>query len=544
MEGAKRIEDKTTDKKFDTKKTKQKKKPTKVKPVGKEYFDKKILEGKSAETKYKEKLRGTRKSDTIARVRDTTIARIDNRLSEESEDDVSAEATGKSLEIGNAIYSRLSKDSKYVRAKNNQTAQKIFDKVRNCKSEKGGDATGKYSKKASESAVKRADTIKRADAIKRQNVNRAIQEKRLSKVRYAKEKEKKITQTFETVKESTVKAARKTVEILKKNSTMTMLVSSCLVLFITISAGLGSCAVALSSGSGTYLSGMSGAFDPNMTDCDSYLSQKEIELEKKLDRIEMDYPNYDEYLYECDEIGHDSLALMAYLSAVYDAYDLTKVSDVLDQFYAEMYSLELIPETEIRTKYEYDPKTKKYVEVEYEYKILNIFLKAKTWDEVLEGKFPDESSKERYEIYMDTDGAHQAFYNPFDTDWSARITDDFGWRLNPFDRSEEFHSGIDIGMPEGTDIKAVGSGKVITATYTASTGNYIVIEDEMGFTHHYMHLSGFNVSAGDTVKHGDIVGQVGSTGPSTGPHLHLGIKDDTGHWLNPEFLVSTFEGGD
>lgn len=73
-----------------------------------------------------------------------------------------------------------------------------------------------------------------------------------------------------------------------------------------------------------------------------------------------------------------------------------------------------------------------------------------------------------------------------------------------------------------------------------TAGNYVVVQDETGYTCHYMHLSVRSVKVGDTIKHGDIVGKVGSTGRSTGPHLHLGVKDAAGEWLNPRFLVSNF----
>ena len=74
-------------------------------------------------------------------------------------------------------------------------------------------------------------------------------------------------------------------------------------------------------------------------------------------------------------------------------------------------------------------------------------------------------------------------------------------------------------------------------------GNYIVIEDKTGYLTYYEHLSEIDVESGDEITHGDVIGKVGSTGDSTGPHLHLGIKDADGNWLNPEFMVSAYNGG-
>ena len=145
-----------------------------------------------------------------------------------------------------------------------------------------------------------------------------------------------------------------------------------------------------------------------------------------------------------------------------------------------------------------------------------------------------------YDIYKDTGGAHQAFYNPFTVDWSQHVSSEFGWRIHPITGKEKFHNGIDIALPTGTEVHASSSGTVIQSYYSESAGNYVVVQDETGYTAHYMHLNSRSVAVGDVIKHGEIIGTVGSTGNSTGPHLHFGVKDNTGEWINPRFVLSDF----
>ena len=68
----------------------------------------------------------------------------------------------------------------------------------------------------------------------------------------------------------------------------------------------------------------------------------------------------------------------------------------------------------------------------------------------------------------------------------------------------------------------------------------VIVQDETGYTAHYMHLNSRSVAVGDVIKHGEIIGTVGSTGNSTGPHLHFGVKDNSGEWINPRFVLSDF----
>lgn len=376
---------------------------------------------------------------------------------------------------------------------------------------------------------------------------RKLDAKNARKIKFSKGKAQKFEQAALEVKQIATKVAHKLQEIAARNASLIIMVAGAVIAFIAVSAALSSCAMALTGGTSEYVGGLAGSEDIDLTESDSYFTEKEMLLQEKIDKIEEDYPDYDEYIYDVDEIGHDALKLMAFLSAEYETYDLSKIQGLLDEMFDEMYTLTLEPKTEIRTRmvtktgYNEDGTTYEYEEEEeYEWKMLYVTLEKKDWDSIIEPRFTDDKNKEMYEIYDDTDGAHQAFYNPFEQDWSSKVTSEFGWRIHPISGKEKFHNGIDIGLPTGTQIHACATGKVIQSYYSESAGNYIVIEDETGYTTHYMHLSVRSVSVGDVVKHGDIIGEVGSTGNSTGPHLHLGVKNAGGEWLNPRFMVSSF----
>lgn len=103
------------------------------------------------------------------------------------------------------------------------------------------------------------------------------------------------------------------------------------------------------------------------------------------------------------------------------------------------------------------------------------------------------------------------------------ITSPYGWRLHPVLKYEKLHTGIDIGAGYGAKIIAVQSGKVIKATYNGAYGNYVVVDHGGGVCTLYAHQSSMAVSVGQKVSAGDTIGYVGSTGYSTGPHLHFEV---------------------
>lgn len=106
---------------------------------------------------------------------------------------------------------------------------------------------------------------------------------------------------------------------------------------------------------------------------------------------------------------------------------------------------------------------------------------------------------------------------------SGRITSYFGYRNAPTKGASTYHRGIDIGAPTGTNAVSVLAGKVVAASYNSSSGYYVKVDHGNGVVTSYLHASKILVSVGDSVKRGQAVIKIGSTGVSTGPHLHFGL---------------------
>lgn len=113
-----------------------------------------------------------------------------------------------------------------------------------------------------------------------------------------------------------------------------------------------------------------------------------------------------------------------------------------------------------------------------------------------------------------------------------RISDEYGNRMHPTLGIEKFHNGIDLAASSGTPILAAYEGDVVAADYSPSMGNYIMIDHGDGLYTIYMHASALYVSKGQSVYKGQTIAAVGSTGRSTGPHLHFGVRLN-GNYVSP-----------
>jgi murein DD-endopeptidase MepM/ murein hydrolase activator NlpD len=123
-----------------------------------------------------------------------------------------------------------------------------------------------------------------------------------------------------------------------------------------------------------------------------------------------------------------------------------------------------------------------------------------------------------------------------------KITSKFGYRNHPITKKRSFHAGLDLSAPMHTPIYATADGVIEYAGKKGGYGNYILIDHPLGFKTAYGHLNNFQVKKGDYIHKHDIIGYVGNTGRSTGPHLHYEILY-LHSWLNPIHYIH-FNGDD
>lgn len=116
------------------------------------------------------------------------------------------------------------------------------------------------------------------------------------------------------------------------------------------------------------------------------------------------------------------------------------------------------------------------------------------------------------------------------------VSSEFGYRIGPITGEAGIHTGLDLAADYGTEIKAAADGKVVDASWDNSYGNYIKIQHDNNTVSIYAHCSSLCAEEGEKVESGDVIARVGSTGDSTGNHLHFEIRKDNIR-INPSFYV-------
>jgi murein DD-endopeptidase MepM/ murein hydrolase activator NlpD len=118
----------------------------------------------------------------------------------------------------------------------------------------------------------------------------------------------------------------------------------------------------------------------------------------------------------------------------------------------------------------------------------------------------------------------------------AEISSGFGRRKDPFSEENKFHYGVDLAAESGTPVKAALAGRVLVSEYQEGYGNMVLLDHGNGFSTLYAHNQENNVQEGAWVAKGELISKVGSSGRSTGPHLHFEVRKN-GQYLDPtEFL--------
>jgi len=136
--------------------------------------------------------------------------------------------------------------------------------------------------------------------------------------------------------------------------------------------------------------------------------------------------------------------------------------------------------------------------------------------------------------------AGRHFMMPIKASADVRMTSPYGERMHPIKKKMLFHKGIDIAAPQGTPIYAIADGQVkqlqMKHVEGKAYGRYIIIQHDGGMASLYSQMSRYNVDLGQKVKKGDVIGYVGQSGISTGPHLHLEVKKN-GENVNPADFI-------
>lgn len=315
----------------------------------------------------------------------------------------------------------------------------------------------------------------------------------------------------------------------KKGLLIALLIILAVLLIFTL---LTSCAQLAIAGIGALSSGSYLPIDyVAISEADLEMTRYEVLLKSQLDQIELALPDYDRYAYDLAPINHDSFMLASYLAAVTGEYSADFVRGEIQSIFEQTYLLILTEKEEwITIKDEEGNITQQ------EGKVLVVSLKKTAWDQIIEERL-DVGQTSLYAYYLDLIQASRYLGTPFAFDWSGQISSHYGWRVHPVYRDLRIHRGLDIGVPIGTPILAVHAGVVTYVRFSdTGYGNYIVVENAEGLRSVYAHCDTITAVLGQSVYQGEVIATAGSTGTSTGSHLHLEVSLD-GRYLNPIFLI-------
>ena len=383
---------------------------------------------------------------------------------------------------------------------------------------------------------------RKAEEAARQNLIREQQKKKIKKEmvqNYKKEYGNYLTRNrnqhkLKKVKKKERRMARKRVKTLLASGLSLLLILVLVFLLIMFFI-----AMLLNMSSESYVNSTSQNDYDTMTSVTEYFREKEAELEKYIQPenlepiIAEEEPDIEiyEYIYELDDICFDANTLVAYLSARYNEFNLDMVKADLDEIFELYYQLSY----EIKMEYREIPD--KIVPICY------VRLEKADFYDLLKKRIEDAAKQGQMDNFYLTGNGQQVYGPVMDLDWRKKISSNFGERVHPITKERKFHNGVDIAVPTGTALYSAVNGTVIDSHYSTSAGNMITIQTETGWKVTFMHMDSRVISQGEKVKQGQLVGYSGNTGNSTGPHLHLEVKNAEGEYVNPIFIIpfSTLE---
>ena len=453
---------------------------------------------------------------------------VHRKIAETEKDNSAVEGAHKTEQRAEDVYHYM----KYHRKSKAQRKKDRLEKLQ--KKQVTADMKLEYEKFLSENPHLKGNSPKK-------QLQRQLQKQRIkreyAKARRAGAEAKTAKETFTKTANAATGIAKKLQEIAVKNKTLIITIGIFSLLLIMIMSALSSCGSMFTGTVTTTMASTYLSLPAEIDAADLSFTQKEMTLQNTIDSMETNHPGYDEYDYNLGAIGHDPFTLISYLSAVHTEFTAVDVEHEIQQLFDAMYSLTTEEVEETRTRTGTDAEGNE-TEEEYTVTILRVTLTVTPLESIVAGRMDTEQA-EIFAAYTETKGGLQVFGTPADYYWYYYISSYYGYRKNPNTGAEELHRGVDIAVPTGTMVHAAHDGTVIEAAYDSYYGNNVVITDSKGYTTKYAHMDSLNVSAGQSVKKGDTVGESGNTGSSTGSHLHIECLYN-GEYYNPLFY---FEAG-
>ena len=519
-------------------------------PKTREYTLQRVFDEKTGKGKYVVVPLDKEKPFKQEGIQRTTMRRMQNesrnfvhgKIAETEKENSAVEGAHKSEQKGEELFSFVKRQIKgkeqKQRAKMAKLEKKQFKKEVNFQYQKFLEENPQMQKKALQKRLQK-------QRIKREYI----------KTRKKAASAKTAEQAFEKTKNGAVTVARKLQEFARKNAGLLVTVGIMALLLMMIMVSVSSCGAMFADTQSTILAASYLSKPKEIDAADLQFTRLELDLQKEIDRVETDNPGYDEYSYNLGAIGHNPFTLISYLSAVHTEFTASGVESEIQALFDGMYTLTLTPDTETRTRTVTktgtrtvtDPVTGEETEEEYEYEeeeeyevsILRVTLTVIPLESLVSGKMDTEQA-EIFAMYGETNGLLQEFASPLNLYWYYYVSSYYGYRKNEVTGNEEFHRGVDIAVPTGTTVYAAHDGTVTAAAYDSHYGNYVAIEID-GYTTKYAHMDSLNVSAGQTVEKGAVIGTTGNTGSSTGSHLHIECLYN-GEYYNPLFYFDVGEG--
>lgn len=316
----------------------------------------------------------------------------------------------------------------------------------------------------------------------------------------------------------------------------------------------------------------------NMTDISDYFTQKEIDMVMEILESHDNPEIYDEYvyLYNGADVGDEKgladayladgqanqVKYMSFIATMIQDFTLENSEDLLLMLFNKMYKIETHIDTIEGESCSCgcksgNPCTCGDCSDEPDKTVFTYELKVKDIDTAVNELYAEllptqdriDNAKAAYQLFQLTRGSQANFGNPMVFNWynengpnSISSYNGYRIRTDGGGYDVEYHKGLDIAQPEGLVLVAPRNCTVIEAGYSDSMGNYVIMQTEEDVIIRYMHCKSLFVQEGDVKKRNYKVAQVGSTGDSTGPHLHVDIQvkgsDGAYHYVNPLFFLS------